>query len=167
MRWLVGQPVDAARVEGPDRRPGWPVLPIGRRFAQPDRPKSAVEEALFSLLLFVELYPCASDRVTVAGKCSPLALYSPVLASVRSSQRDLRRDRHRLRPCNSPRATRDRARLDPVSNPLLLFLLLLFCHLLFLLFLFCCSSSLQLLPLFLFLFFCLLFYALFSAYFPL
>lgn len=75
MRWLVGhQPVDAARVEGPDRRPAWPVLPIGRRFAQPDRPKSAAEEALFSLLLFVKLYPCATERVTVAGECSPLAL---------------------------------------------------------------------------------------------
>lgn len=36
--WLVGQPVDGARVEGPDRRqqPGWPVLRIGRCFTQLD-----------------------------------------------------------------------------------------------------------------------------------
>ena len=51
--------------------PGWPVLPIGRRSSpgQPDRPKSAAEEALFSLLLF---WPRAVSlrvrpRVTVLG----------------------------------------------------------------------------------------------------
>lgn len=45
------------------------------------------------------------------------------LGSLGSSEPgDLRRDRHRLRPRNSPRATRDRARLDPVTGPLLLLL---------------------------------------------